>query len=560
MTTLTHALSTALLAFVWQGLLAAFFLWTALLLLRKRSANARYALSCAALAVLTVAPVLTMCIVYTRPAGSREGVDIVRTTAGFLSSPDAARLDWLALIQTWALPAWSCGVLLFSLRLLWGCRQVSTLRRSGEPAQDAVTDMVARLAARMRVTRPVRVLISAVADGPSVVGWLRPLILLPSATLLGLTADQLEAVLAHELAHVRRYDYLVNLLQMLVETLFFYHPAVWWISGRIRHERELCCDDDAVRCCGDAVCYARALITLERLRVMTPALALGVTGGPLMYRVQRLLGEATREYGPSRLPAVLAITLAMACLGLNINRARGQEAQNRPGVTVDLRGSSLMHRPPITYPETAQAKGVRGTVSVEVTLDANGNVTDAHVLSGPEEFRKTVLQSILTWHFTPEAAESKQQVDIAFQPPPAARQPTEGPKGLAVDAGGDLHVYDNLNNRVLVLKDGLEGTIRVAYTEMAGRGRSEPDVSGRTLSSIELRGLSDAVGNELLSRLPVHDGDVLTANSIPATRQVLRQFDEHLEFRINPQDDGSYVFEIFPAGSAREPVMNRHER
>ncbi len=560
MTAIAHALSTALLDFVWQGLLAAIFLWTALFLSRKRSPNARYVVSCAALAVLTVAPVVTMCIVYTRPAASREGVDIVRTAAGFLSSPAAARLDWLALIQTWAVPVWSCGVLLFSSRLLWGCRQVSALRRSGEPAQDAVADMVARLAERMRVTRPVRVLISAVADGPSVVGWLRPLILLPAATVLGLTPEQLEAVLAHELAHVRRYDYLVNLLQMLVETLFFYHPAVWWISGRIRHERELCCDDDAVRCCGDAVCYARALTTLERLRVMTPALALGVTDGPLMYRVQRLLGAATREYRPSRLPAVLAIALVVACLGLNMTRARAQEAQNRPGVTVDLRGSSLMHRPPIAYPETAQAKGVRGIVSVEVTLDANGNVTDAHVLSGPEEFRKTVLQSILTWHFAPGAAESKQQVDIAFQPPPPDSQPAEGPKGLAIDAASNLYVYDSPNDRVLVFKDGPEGSLRAAYGVGVERGRTEPDVAGRTLSSIEFRGLSETAGNELLARLPVHEGDVLTADSIPATRQVLRQFDEHLEFRINPQGDGSYVFEIFPAGSAREPIINRHEK
>ena len=108
--------------------------------------------------------------------------------------------------------------------------------------------------------------------GPSVIGWLKPVVLLPAATLLGLTPEQLEAVLAHELAHIRRYDYLVNIVQMLIETLFFYHPAVWWISGRIRQERELCCDDIAVRCCGDAVGYARALTALERMRVMLTAM------------------------------------------------------------------------------------------------------------------------------------------------------------------------------------------------------------------------------------------------------------------------------------------------
>ena len=105
------------------------------------------------------------------------------------------------------------------------------------------------------------------------------MVLLPSATLLGLTPEQLEAVIAHELAHIKRYDYLVNMLQMLVETLLFYHPAVWWLSARIRHERELCCDDLAVDSCGDALCYARALTRLERLRISAPAAALGSTGG-----------------------------------------------------------------------------------------------------------------------------------------------------------------------------------------------------------------------------------------------------------------------------------------
>jgi TonB family protein len=578
MTAITHALSTALLHFVWQGILAAFFLWTALFALRKRSANARYAVSCAALAVLTALPVVTVCVLYMRPATARAGIDLAQTVGGFLASPGAARINWLAVIQAWAVPVWSCGVLLFSLRLLWGCRQVSTLRRRGEPAQGAVVDLVARLAARMRVTRPVRILISSVADGPSVVGCLRPLILLPAATVLGLSAEQLEAVLAHELAHIRRYDYLVNILQMLVETLFFYHPAVWWISSRIRHERELCCDDDAVRCCGDAVCYARALTTLERLRVMTPALPLGVTDGPLMYRVQRLLGATTRDYGPSRLPAALAICLAVACFGLNMNRARGQETQSKPGVTVDLRGSSLMHRPPVAYPEAAQAKGVRGTVSVEVTLDANGNVTDAHVLSGPDEFRKTVLQSVLSWHFTPGAAGAKQQVDIAFQPPPAANQPTEGqvitkeyqgkekkfffysppgggePKFFAFGRTAEpdaeqLAAIDQLKARLAALRavkalpesSAIEAQLRDAEIAL-----SQGEPAGHTLALIEIRGLSEAARNEILSRLPVREGDVLASNSIPAARDIVKQFDEHLELRISLRNDGKYVFQIFP--------------
>src|ERR1019366_7190393 len=137
----------------------------------------------------------------------------------------------------------------------------------------------------------------------------------------------LEAVLAHEFAHIRRYDYLVNVLQMVVETLLFYHPAVWWTSSRIRHERELCCDDLAVRSCGDAVCYARALTRLERLRLMTPAMAMGSTGGALAFRIQRLLGVGTQEYAPPKLPGILALCVGLASIALTVNWAHGQSQQ-----------------------------------------------------------------------------------------------------------------------------------------------------------------------------------------------------------------------------------------
>jgi beta-lactamase regulating signal transducer with metallopeptidase domain len=122
--------------------------------------------------------------------------------------------------------------------------------------------------------------------------------------ILGLTPQQLGAVLAHEIAHIQRYDYLVNILQIMAETLLFYHPAVWWASGRIRHERELCCDDLAVRSCGDALCYARALTTLEKLRALSPSMAMGSTGGSLFYRIQRLMGETPGSAGLRSGPAL----------------------------------------------------------------------------------------------------------------------------------------------------------------------------------------------------------------------------------------------------------------
>jgi TonB family protein len=255
---------------------------------------------------------------------------------------------------------------------------------------------------------------------------------------LGLTPQQLEAVLAHEIAHIRRYDYLVNILQIVAETLLFYHPAVWWASARIRHERELCCDDLAVRSCGDALCYARALTTLEKLRVLTPNLAMGSTGGSLFYRIQRLMGETTRECAPSKWSGALTLFLGLACFLLNVHWARGQADATRPaelaiaasgphvrdasGVEVELGGAAVLHREPVIYPKMAAERRIEGTVVVEVTLDARGEASDARVLSGPAELRKAALKSVLNWHFMPGAAGSTRQVSIVFHVPTEAER------------------------------------------------------------------------------------------------------------------------------------------
>src|SRR4029450_6701742 len=148
-------------------------------------------------------------------------------------------------LDNWILPLWTAGVFVFTLRFVWAAAHVSSLRRRGVEADAAIQSMIAGLAERLGIRRKLRVLKSSVAEVPAVVGWLRPVILLPAAVLVGLTPQQLESLLAHELAHVRRHDYFVNILQMIVETFLFYHPVVWWVSSRIRYERE-CCGDDLV--------------------------------------------------------------------------------------------------------------------------------------------------------------------------------------------------------------------------------------------------------------------------------------------------------------------------
>jgi beta-lactamase regulating signal transducer with metallopeptidase domain len=226
---------------------------------------------------------------------------------GWLVTPSSEWLGWLVAL-------WSLGVGVLSLRLLGGWVFTQRLRHAVvTKVPEALEEMLARLAARLHVERAVRIGHSLLVEVPTVVGWLKPVILLPASTLSGLTPRQLEAVLAHELAHIRRHDYLVNLFQTVIETLLFYHPAVWWVSRQVRDERENCCDDVAVAACGDALLYARALCELEELRASAPALAMAATGGSLVERIRRVLGaRPARSASPSRWVAgAFAMTTVM---------------------------------------------------------------------------------------------------------------------------------------------------------------------------------------------------------------------------------------------------------
>ncbi len=188
-------------------------------------------------------------------------------------TPASAAAPWWSGAQAalqpllpWALLAWVAGVTLLSVWHLGGWVLLRRIRRAAAPLTDpTVLDGFDALLTRLRVSRPVRVLQSAVLHSPMVIGWWKPVVLLPLAAMSGLSPLQVQAILAHELAHIRRYDCLVRLLQALVETLLFYHPAVWWVSARVRQESEHCCDALAVRTVGSPRAYAAALAHLAEL-------------------------------------------------------------------------------------------------------------------------------------------------------------------------------------------------------------------------------------------------------------------------------------------------------
>src|SRR5205823_2653279 len=302
-------LGWALVHSLWQDALAAAGLASLLTLVPARAPRVRYALAALTLAVMLTLPLATALRV---DAASDAAMPALAAPA--LTSLVDRISAGLEPTLPWFVALWLGGVLVMSARLASGwaaTRRLATART--RPVPEAWRQALARLARQLRVSRPVRLLASALIEVPAMIGWWRPVILIPVSVLAGggLTPLQLDALLAHELAHVRRHDYLVNLLQTVVETLLFYHPAVWWVSTRVREEREHCCDDLAVAACGDARVYATALLEMEQLRA-APALALGAGGGSLLGRVRRLLAPATPDASPRWLAGVVGGALALA--------------------------------------------------------------------------------------------------------------------------------------------------------------------------------------------------------------------------------------------------------
>ncbi len=172
---------------------------------------------------------------------------------------------------------------------------------------------------------------SAVVKVPAVIGYFRPVVLIPLSVASGFPPEQLEALLAHELAHIRRHDYLVNLLQTAVETLCFYHPAVWWISSQIRCEREDCCDDVALSVCRNQTEYARGLVALEELRGRVPATALAAVGGSLLSRIRRIAGvEDEPRPGLGAILSAAAVVSLVALAGLPTRSAETTDGPPPP--------------------------------------------------------------------------------------------------------------------------------------------------------------------------------------------------------------------------------------
>lgn len=309
--------SGSLLHFIWQGAVIALAASICLRLLHRRSAELRYAVAVGAMVLMLAAPIVTF--IFYAETGA-VALKLLQLTGKTLtdSAPRTAvsQAATTAAWTRWILMSWSIGVLAFTARLVAGWRLSHQIVQDSDTlVPESVSRIFEDLKKRLKLTRPIQLLINAQIDTPMVVGCLRPAVLVPLSALTGLSQEQLTAILAHELAHVRRHDFFINILQRCVESLLFYHPAVWWLSARIRMEREHCCDDVAVRMSGDRRTYVQALVELERKRKRVPALSVAATGGSLVQRAHRILGLKTSAADWQSAAATLIFVLVWLIAG-----------------------------------------------------------------------------------------------------------------------------------------------------------------------------------------------------------------------------------------------------
>ena len=350
-------LGWTLIHFLWQGLLVGVLVWAVSQVTARRKSTFRYLLFCCGLVLLALCPIITLTwsittlpIAATTAATEPQSVftDFASTVSSgtilhsfnseasqneigesdINASPEHRNLagsfgnqQWIDTVRKWSpwlIRFWAIGVCALSLRMMICWRKTQRIKALGVQLDSAsLQDTLDQLCCRLGIRQAVQLRRTDDVDTPAVVGWMRPVILLPASAVTGLAPDQMYAVLAHELAHIRRHDYLINLFQSVFEILLFYHPIVWWMSSEVRKERENCCDDLALSVCSSRRGYIEALLELESHR-HDATLAMAANGGSLLQRVSRMLGKSQYRWrGTNWLGGFISLLVAgfvLCCL------------------------------------------------------------------------------------------------------------------------------------------------------------------------------------------------------------------------------------------------------
>lgn len=398
-----------------------------------------------------------------------------------------------------------------AVRLIWlaaGMLKLARYRRKGNPLPlpPEWTGMAAE----------TTLLLSDEVTGPVTFGMRKPVVLLPSR-FSDMPAAMRDAILFHELLHVERNDWFFTLGEEILRAVFWFHPAIWWVLGEIQLAREQTVDQAVVEMTQARDPYVDTLLAMAGVNA-----EIDLAPAPSFLRrrhlKQRVLGIVQeKKMSNTRLVFVQAAALStMAAAAWFITaafplHAQAQTASDDVGVTVNA-NAPLIHRSPIAYPGPALAKGIQGTVVVQVHLDSNGEVTDDTILSGPDELRRGVQQSVLNWHFDKSVASTTQVVNISFVKTPESTTPmvVSPTEPIAMPATPTTVVRTAPAVRPQVFLGG---------------GEPGPETK---ITAIDVVGLSDDAKAQLLAHLPVHAGDLYSRDVAGRLATAVHEFDEHL--------------------------------
>ncbi len=398
---LVASVGWTLVHFLWQGALIGCATATLLTVLRNRRPESRYLVACTGLFLCLAWPALELAL-RLQGGGGGGGDAMVLFAAGLIAGSPVDE-GWGALLAdqlTWIVGTWAVCALAMALRMVAGLLWIERAA-THERADPAWQARIERMATQFGIDRAVRLRVVERLGSPITAGWWRPVVLVPASLVSGMPAHLLEALLAHELAHIKRHDYLVNLGQNLVETLLFYHPAVWWISSRIRVEREQIADDHAARILGEPRRLALALSELEKLQFSTHHLAQAANGGDLMSRIKRLVRPDTQA---------LNWKAAIPVLGLVIGAASFAHAAPTPPAKKDTEAVAnfdTCKRP--HYPAESIKLQHTGTVTLGFLVGKNGKVKESKVTksSGHVALDEAAHTALTKCTFKPATAKGK---------------------------------------------------------------------------------------------------------------------------------------------------------
>jgi bla regulator protein BlaR1 len=371
-TSLVGSLGWTLLHFLWQGALIGCATAVALVAMRNARPRQRYVLACGALLLCIAWPAIELAARLSGNTDAGAGATVMARMASVALVTDSGALSWLQGKLPLFVMAWAACSAALALRMGLGLLWIGRITRqhAGNPHWQA---KLSRMALHIGVTRAVRLSIVDNLASPITAGWWRPVVLVPASLISGMPPELLEALLAHELGHVKRFDYLVNLGQNVVETLLFYHPAVWWISSRIRVEREQIADDVAASHLGEPRRLALALSELERFQFSGHHLAQAANGGDLMSRIKRLLRPDAQALNWKA--AIPVLGLAVACTAAYAQKPV-EHARPAPIIAAVANFSSC-EKP--VWPKQSLRDGNQGTVTLAFKIGEDGKVENSRL-------------------------------------------------------------------------------------------------------------------------------------------------------------------------------------